>query len=179
MSKKEFDEFLEKVTDNSSEEAINWSVKRDEWLQSLSEFYGQISGFLAEYEKAGKVRHASSNHEIFEEYIGRYSVPVVEIGFGKHQVVLQPVGTNLIGAKGRVDLIGAYGTVKFVLVNKDAQGPRIKVDIWGDGEEPSQENHEEQAIEWNWKISTPPPNMQYISLTQDTFFSALMGVVDV
>jgi hypothetical protein len=36
---------------------------------------------------------------------------------------------------------------------------------------------EPKDIEWDWKIATPPPRIQYINLEQDTFLEALMEVV--
>lgn len=94
-----------------------------------------------------------------------------------HKVKLEPIGTNLIGAKGRVDLIGKNGTIRFVLVNKNSSGPKIKVNIWIEGEEPPKQEEVSKILEWEWKISTPPPRIKYIEFNQETFLSALMEVV--
>ncbi len=178
MSKKDFDEFISmqgKV--ETDEKPINWDVKRDEWLNYLSQFYKQIESFLKEYVSGGKVQYSYSEKAIFEEYIGDYTVQVLNIKLGSHKVKLEPIGTNLFGAKGRVDLIGANGDVKFVLVNKNSSGPKIKVNIQINGEEPPGKDNEPQVDEWDWRIATPPPRVKYINLNQDTFLESLMEVV--
>ena len=76
-----------------------------------------------------------------------------------------------------MDLIGANGKVKFVLVDKTSSRPRIKVTVWVSGDKPPEEAEEKKEIEWGWKIATPPPRIQYIDLEQDTFLDALMEVV--
>ena len=179
MSKKDFDNFINKQAElKAAEKPINWNVQRDEWLEYLSQFYNKIEKFLAEYLTAGKVVYNYSEIKMFEEYIGSYSAWVLNIELGSHKVKLEPIGTNLIGGtKGRVDLIGANGKIKFVLVNKNSSGPKIKVDIWIEGEKSPEKKDKPMVIEWNWKISTPPPRIQYINFEQDTFLEAIMEVV--
>lgn len=178
MSKKDFDAFISKqVKAKPDETPINWDARRDEWLDCLSSFYKNIEGFLEEYVHDEKVVHYYTEKSIFEEYIGSYSVQVLNIELGSHKLKLEPIGTNLIGAKGRVDLIGANGKVKFVLVNKKLSGPKIKVSVWIEGEEPSEKDEEPTVVEWDWKIATSPPRIKYVNLEQDTFLEALMEVV--
>jgi hypothetical protein len=69
--------------------------------------------------------------------------------------------------------IHTTGKVKFVLVNKNASTP--KINVWIKGEQPPKE--EAKIIQWDWKIATPPPRIQYINLQQDTFLNALMELV--
>lgn len=180
MSKKNFDDFINKQLDtkNNIEKTINWDSKREEWLKYLAEFYETIKTFLNEYATAGKLSYQYSKKDIFEEYIGSYPVDVLDIKLGEQKVRLEPIGTNLIGAKGRVDLIGANGKIKFVLVNKNASSSQIKVNVWIDGEDfPKEEKEPQEIVEWCWKIATPPPRIQYINLEQDTFLEALIEVV--
>ena len=53
---------------------------------------------------------------ISEDPIGSYPVEEMHIQIKNKEVVLDPIGTNIIGAKGRVDMKGSAGIVKFVLV---------------------------------------------------------------
>ncbi len=178
MSKKNFDKFISKQAKTRSDETpIDWEAKRNEWLDQLSNFYKKIEAFLEEYVKDGKIVHKYTEKTIFEEYVGAYSVQVLNIELGNHKLNLEPIGTNLIGAKGRVDLIGANGKVKFVLVNKNSSEPKIKVSVWIEGEESPKKDEEPSVIEWGWKIATSPPRIKYINLEQDTFLEALMEVV--
>jgi hypothetical protein len=178
MSKIDFDEFINnQIETKSDENPIDWDMKRDEWLESLSKFYNKVETFLEEYVKDEKVKLLDEDKKIFAEYIGEYSVRILNIELGSHKLKLEPIGTNLIGAKGRVDLIGANGTVKFVLVNKNSASPETKINIWIKGEEPPGKDDEPEVIEWDWKISTPPPRIRYINLEQETFLDALMEVM--
>jgi hypothetical protein len=163
MSKKDFDDFINKqAAKKSQEEPINWDNQRDEWLNYLSEYYSKAEEFLKEYIEDNKVSIKYTDKEIYEEYIGGYTVKVLNIELAGHKVKLEPIGTNLIGAKGRVDLIGKNGTIRFVLVNKNSSGPKIKVNIWIEGEEPPKQEEVSKILEWEWKISTPPPRIKYI-----------------
>ena len=178
MSKKAFDEFINKqVREKYDSKPVDWNARRDEWLDDLAKFYQKVEGFLAEYVKEKKLAINYTEETIFEEYIGSYSARTLNIELGHHKLRLEPVGTIIIGARGRVDLIGANGTVKFVLVNKQSSGPKIKVDVWIEGEEPPEKSDGSEVIEWEWKIATPPPNIKYINLEQDTFLEALMEVI--
>lgn len=178
MSKKEFNEFISKQTKViSDEKSIDWDFEKDEWLQQLSKFYKKVEGFLEEYLKNKKVLLNYTEKEIFEEYIGSYSVKVLNIELGNHKIKFEPIGTNLIGAKGRVDLIGANGQIKFILVDKNLSAPNIKVSVWIKGEELPEKNKDLKVVEWDWKIATSPPGMLYINLDEDTFLDALMEVV--
>ncbi|KAF3984756.1 MAG: hypothetical protein HFP81_00560 [Methylococcales symbiont of Hymedesmia sp. n. MRB-2018] len=176
MSKKDFDKFISKQAE-PDDTSIDWGSKKNKWINHLSNFYERIEVFLEEYVKDGKVVHKYTEKTLFEEYIGNYSVRVLNIELGNHKVRLEPIGTILIGAEGRVDLIGANGKVKFVLVNKNSSGPKIKVSVWVEGEDPPEKDVEPAVVELDWKIATPPPNIKYINLEQDTFLEVLMEVL--
>jgi hypothetical protein len=45
---------------------------------------------------------------------------------GRQEIVMTPIGTLLIGAKGRVDVVGPAGRARLVLVNSQASGPTIR-----------------------------------------------------
>ena len=156
MSKKDFDKFLDKqVKLKQTEKTVDWNLKRDKWLNNLTNFYNQINIFLEEYVSKNKIKCIPENISIFEDNIGNYTAKSLNIEMGNRKAKLQPIGTNVICAKGRVDLIGPNGKVKFVLVNK---------------------NPEKSDLEW--EIATPPPQIEYIDLKQDTFLDALMEVTD-
>jgi hypothetical protein len=92
---------------------------------------------------------------------------------------MTPIGTLLIGAKGRVDVVGPAGRARLVLVNSIASGPtiRVTVSIGGKPEPPTAEV-EPKEITWEWKIATSPPAIRYIELTQESLFRALMEVAN-
>lgn len=176
--KKTFDEFVVSQTAQAKESEIDWDKRRDEWLQKLEQFYGLVESFLREYIDNQQIQIAYDSKRIVEEYIGAYDARTASIVVGKNKICLDPIGTNLIAAKGRVDMNGPNGKVKFVLVDKDAPAPSISVRVWIEGEEPPPEQPKKEVVEWAWKIGTPPPRIRYIELTQETFFDALMEVAN-
>lgn len=182
MSKKDFDNFIEQQNNQSiNEPPVDWDKIREEWLTNLNKFYDLIKFFLVEYEKLGNLSYQFSNKDIFEEYIGNYPVKVLELLIlGKHKVRLEPIGTNIISADGRVDLIGANGKIKFVLVPKNYSAPspiKVIIKVEGEQETENKEIKTPEKVELAWKIATPPPRIKYIDLEQDTFFDALLEVV--
>lgn len=178
MTKEKFDEFVAKQSSETKESEIDWSKKQDEWLEYLKKFYKKIEFYLQKYISREQIRITYGSKKISEEYIGAYEVSTAIICIGKNQVRLDPIGTNLIGAKGRVDMIGPNGKVKFVLVDKEASAPRISFQVWVQGEEPPPKADKPPKIEWVWKISTPPPRIKYVELNPESFFDAFMEVAN-
>lgn len=178
MSNRTFDEFVEKQAKSSQEVKIDWSKKLEDWKEYLNSFYETVERFLEPYISTDKIKIEKADVELQEEYIGVYTVSRLLIRIGGNEVLLKPIGTNLIAAKGRVDMIGPKGQVKFVLVPKDSSGPKITVQTWVEGEEPPPKPKQREVSEWAWKIATPPPRITYIELEEESFQSAMMEVVN-
>ena len=177
MGNIDFQAFITAKKQNALDEVkIYWGKKRDEWLQSLNEIYAQFKNWLNNFEDSDVISLEYKNKEINEEHIGIYSANKMIITIASEQILLEPIGTLLIGAKGRIDMKGKNGTIKFVLVPKQSGGPSIKVDI-ATGDEPKPEEKKGVQIEWEWKIATPPPSIKYIELDSDSFSDALLEVI--
>ena len=126
---KKFDEFVERQSADNPDTHLDWVAKKQEWLKKLELFFDQIESFLKPYIDQQKITLQFGKKEIWEEFIGQYQAKVAWITLGKQQIRLEPIGTNLIGAKGRVDMIGPCGKVKFVLVGSTASAPKISVKV--------------------------------------------------
>jgi len=176
MTNKAFDDFVAKQTSETQRSQLDWSKERDEWLRYLEKFYKKVESFLHDYLSKGQIKIDYVTKKISEEYIGVYEVKSAIIQLGRNQIRLDPIGTNLIGAKGRVDMIGPNGEVKFLLVRRHAPPP--KVSILPPGMQRAPEPEEPTRIEWSWKIATSPPPIKYIELQQESFFDALMEVAN-
>jgi len=70
----------------------------------------QILGFLREYIKAGTISYGFTEIELNEPDIGIYLAKRMDIKIGRQSVSLVPLGTMLIGCKGRVDAQGPAGS---------------------------------------------------------------------
>lgn len=176
-----FDDFVNQQI-AKEEPSIDWTRRRDDWIRHLDEFYQLAEGFLQKYIDQGKVRITTATKQITEEHIGSYDVKSLEVQIGTIKVLLDPIGTLIVGAKGRVDMRregmdGPYGTVKFVLVPKTASSPTIRV-IVRDSSSETKDEPEPIVEEWAWKRRTPPPNVEYIELEEESFLSAIMEVAN-
>ena len=179
MGKKDLQEFIAAKKKNEKTKEIDWAQKKDEWLEKLNKLYTEIESWLNDLEQ-DVVSIKYIDKEINEEYIGMYTARKMILRIADEQVVLEPVGTLLIGAAGRVDMIGKNGKVKFVLVPESSKGVQIKVTIKAEGKPEKGAKEDEQNTikeDWVWKIATPPPSIKYVEIDSDSFSDALLEVI--
>jgi len=175
----DFGEFVKsQQTASAKGELVDWAKEREDWLGHLQELYDQTESFLAEYTKTGEIKLHYRDIELNEENIGSYSARQMILKIGRQEITMTPVGTLLIGAKGRVDVVGPAGRTRLVLVNSAAPAPTIRVNVSiGKIEHPAVAAAPKE-IRWAWKIASSPPAIQYIELTQESLFQALMEVAN-
>ena len=179
MANSDFNAFIEEqTTPPTGEPDVDWEQEREEWLQYLDQFYRLVEEFMGEYVNRGKVGLRRGSKALNEEFIGEYSATAMAMDIGRNSVIFDPVGTNLIGAKGRVDMRGAKGVVKFVLVPEDAttMGWQVHVTV---GANPVPDLKPVKPVgKWEWKIATQPPKVRCVELCRDSFQDAVMEVVN-
>jgi hypothetical protein len=181
MTRDDFRDFVEKNSqEQKTTERIDWSKQREEFLSHISRLYLEIQGFLKEFIDSGKIVMKPSDISLSEEFVGSYKAPRMTILIGNKEVTLTPIGTNLIAAKGRIDMKGRNGiVVKIVLVDSRMKGLRdhIKAStrMAGAAEiaEPKTEAESTQ-IEWKWRLLTAPPTSKYLEMNESNFLEALM-----
>jgi len=149
-------------------ERVDWAKERDDWLGHLRELYDKTESFLAEYIKTGEIKRSYRDIPLNEENIGSYSAPQMILKIGRQEITMTPVGTLFFFTKGRVDVEGPAGRTRLLLVDSEASGPPRKVPV----------EAAPRDIKWAWKIATRPPTIQYIELTQESLFQALMEVAN-
>lgn len=176
--KSEFDAFV-KRQQQAAHEPVDWARERDEWLNHLDQLYETIKSFLKDYITSGAINLLYKEIPLNEENIGSYTARQMRLKIGPQEITLKPIGTLLIGAKGRVDVVGPAGQTRFVLVNKEASRPRIKVTTAVNGQQDvSSPKESPKPSIWTWKIATAPPRVEYIELTPASLYRALMEVVN-
>ncbi len=180
MTKEEFKKVLDqKVRAAKEAPKIDWNAERREWLENLACFYRKVEEYLAEFQNEGKVKLEKSTVTVTEDHLGQYEAECMSIQIGDDEVKLIPIGTLLLGAKGRVDMVGPAGTAKFVLTEKHSKGIRISVTVRGEAKGAQEAAPPPTARdEFVWKLATPPPKVRLIELRPETFFSALTEVVN-
>jgi hypothetical protein len=183
MVKSSFDEFVARQNASASEiTEINWGQQRDEWLTYLDELYGIVEDFLKDYLASGQIARSYRNVELNEENIGTYAARELVLKIGRQEIDFKPVGTLLIGMKGRVDVRGPAGSATLVLVNSRAEGVRslihITAHVVGRPEPPPTPPAPPTEITWEWKIFGRPPEGRFLPLTRESLFDMLMEVAN-
>jgi hypothetical protein len=184
MDTKDFDEFVRRQQSAVSVAAveINWEKERDEWLGHLNRLYSKIESFLSKYVSSGQIRYEYRSIELNEENIGSYAAKQMVLRIGRQEVDIVPIGTLLIGSKGRVDVSGPAGKAQLLLVDRKAPGAasvffRVKIGAGGQLLAAS-ESPQNPKIEWEWRILTRPPERRFIEITQEAFFDLIMEVAN-
>lgn len=179
MHSKNFDEYVRSQMDvPPAGPPVDWNKERDEWLGHLNGLYEAIESFLSKYVSSGQVRFQYESIELNEEQIGSYSARQMVLRIGKQEVRLVPIGTLLIGFKGRVDAVGSSGKAQIVLVDSRVSDLKSLVHVSiGVGENPpALPNKAPGELRWEWKILTRPPERRLVELNQESFFELIMEV---
>ena len=171
------EEFLKKKKKSMEQNKISWEEEKQKWMEQIETFYKQLQSFLNPLQNKGLITIEFEEMIIQEEYFGEYSTKKLNVTFPDQRVVIEPIGNNIIGAMGRIDMIGKTGSLSFLLVDEEADGPKITVD-YGNRVLEASGKYKNRQIVYVWKIVTPPPNVKYIQLNDDSFSDALLGVID-
>ncbi|MDC5602460.1 hypothetical protein OFM92_05865 [Acinetobacter baumannii] len=177
MSRKDFEKFLKDNANKYSreEKEVDWEKQKKEWLEFIEIFYNQVKEWLKPYIKQGSLSISFSEKNITEDHIGSYIVNKMDISLAGATLTLDPIGTLLIGTKGRIDLSGPKGSVKFILTDMNSKGFNISFKVLSDNEK-----HEPITdINWTWKIiDRNSTGIKFIDFNENNFFASLMGLVN-
>ncbi|MGE8183845.1 hypothetical protein [Pseudomonas mandelii] len=172
-----FEDFVRQLNESAGvgDGGIDLVAEKEMWFKKADEFYSLVRDSLDEYTSTGMASLDFVNISLSEELLGTYSMKEARISLGRQIVKLTPVGTFLVGARGRIDMKGPKGLARFVVVPPGTREPRIRVSF---GEKPTPSEPVAPPETWIWKIATPPPRITYIDVTKESFREALMGVVN-
>ena len=121
--------------------------------------------------------------EITEEQVGTYQAKSMTIAIGRKTVKLEPIGTFLVGTKGRVDVVGPSESGRLTLLDKDvknlSQLIRVSVRIVGKSPVPPPPPQKDPStIQWVWRIVTRPPKVGIVEMTKENFLDLLAEVAN-
>lgn len=179
MAAETFDEFVKQRTDRArqSAEVSNSKETLADWLRELDALYSAMEGYLQSYTESGQIKIERHPVQLTEEYLGTYEAEALAMSIGNDEVIVQPVGTRVIGSCGRVDLSGPRKTLRIVLLEKG--GPTMKITISGTGgpsETSSQSLVRGEVDRRGWYFATPPPAATVTAFDEDSFRDAIMDV---
>jgi hypothetical protein len=195
MASRDFDQFLKhQQAGASASAAFDWEREKGEWLARLGELYSTIESLLGKYLSTGQIGLAYKNIELNEQDIGSYDAREMILKIGRQDVTLRPIGTMLIGFKGRVDVEGPAARRQIALVDSKALGlsDLVRVSVRGSRpphtkKAPTSEEKISQVtgvldgkkIEWAWRIISPPPERRFLEITHESLFELIMDVASV
>lgn len=179
METKEFERFVASQQETNVDAKFDRAQVRDEWLSELASLYMKIAGFLQDYISAGSISYGYTKIELTEQEIGTYTANRMDISIGRQLISLVPVGTFLVGCKGRVDAEGSAGRAQILLVNERAKSAadlvRVRANMKGSA---SPSPPEQQPISWAWKIVTTTAPKRFVDLDKESFFALLMEIAN-
>jgi len=112
-------DFLRARKQQATSQEIDWQAKKDTWLRSVETLYGLVQEMLRDSIASKDVAIRTFDTQVTEDFVGTYSIPVLEMTVGTERVEFRPKGVTVIGASGRVDVRGERDTVTLL---KDPQG---------------------------------------------------------
>ena len=183
MNRKEFDRFVQhKQEEQAAAASFDDRKQLAEWYEYVDQLYEAVTVYVQRYINTGSIRIEYKIIQINEEFSGPYEMRSMLLHIGASVVVFEPIGTMLIGSKGRVDVRGPRGTARLSLINKKFEDARqmiqVRVSPPGQPASAAEPPPKLEEIEWVWKIMAPAPLLKFIPLTEDTFFDIILGVAD-
>lgn len=92
-----------------------WGERRRQWIDAVEHLYQKVTGeLLAESIAQRLVTVSRDVKEVEEEYLGKYQIPELILEVSGETVRFSPKGRNIIGAEGRVDLVGELDAMTLV-----------------------------------------------------------------
>lgn len=156
--------FLRDQLQSTDEQKHDWDVRRQEFVAAAQDLLSQVQDLLRPLADQGLVRFVPTTAELSEWHAGRYTAPGLVASLGSAEVRLTPVGAEIAGAYGRVDLEGPQGEVPLLWLPAEAPGP-------------GPNSRRAKDIKRTWRLAVSAPRAQYIELNRDSLSSAIMGVL--
>jgi hypothetical protein len=97
-------EKLEKINKVSSLENVDIEKVKQEWFDRVNTLYTQTKDWFKSYITDGLFVIVEKDKKINEEHLGSYTIIQLEYEFGEHSLVFEPMGRNILGAWGRIDV---------------------------------------------------------------------------
>lgn len=97
---------------------VDWNAERDWWLDQLRELHAKIRSWLSALVAQGLVTIQDAPMRLSEEHIGVYAANALVLTFTNQAIVLEPKGTIIVGARGRIDVFlrGSRGSQVVMLL---------------------------------------------------------------
>jgi hypothetical protein len=117
-----FTQFLRSKKAEEQAEGENLQRRKSEWLRSLEKLFSKIEEWLSEPVSQDLIKLGRETVALDEYKLGTYNAPRLVLQVGHETVYVEPVGSIIIGAKGRVDVKRGGTSFKLILTHEDKWG---------------------------------------------------------
>lgn len=108
---------LQKLNGYKSANTIDWEKIKTDWQAEIETTLNETKIWFQSYIESELFRVVETEKSITEEYLGTYKVKQLEYEFGTFRLVFEPMGINIMGAMGRIDVyLRGRKTDKYILV---------------------------------------------------------------
>lgn len=113
---RELAKLLERKRDQiQSARRIDWDDRRDQFLAAVDALYQWVEAELAEAIADRTIQTQRRPKNLTESFLGTYSVDDLILFVGDEQVRFSPRGRNIVGAEGRIDVVGERSEATLLL----------------------------------------------------------------
>ncbi len=147
MGKEQLQDFFRQKSQKQSD--VNWQARLDEYLRALSSLHAEILNLLAAPRGEGLMKADAETIRVNDKFVGPYDATVLVLRVGDERVEFVPKGMNIVGAAGRVDLVGEMGQ-RMLVVQPGAR--------WG-------------------LVASRTPTLKVMPLDEDSLLDALRSVM--
>ena len=84
---------------------FDWNRRREQWVNKFDELLQSAEVYFSPLAEKNLVKLVRYQLTINEENIGIYNIPGLRILINRFEFLIEPMGTLLIGAYGRADLV--------------------------------------------------------------------------
>jgi len=122
---------LKRLAEASAAQKEEWDRVREEWIAEVTRLYSDVKGWVQTWQEKGYLTASESHIELSEEHLGDYEIPKLELTAGTEAIVFEPVGRNILGALGRIDLYlrGFKSDARMLVWLEDVEGKR-RWELW-------------------------------------------------
>ena len=94
---------------------INWDMKREQWVKDVTSLMNDIKRWC-DKKQWQVVKH---DKQMSEAYLGSYTVPMLMIVTPNGKFNVDPIGRNIVGAEGRVDINAIPSLNRMLLIHNE------------------------------------------------------------
>lgn len=99
---------------NSKHEPVDWESRKRWWLGKIEELYGNIEKWCQPL----SIHLDKFDITVQEQFIGNYITQKLAFNIGNTAFLFVPIGRNIIGGRGRVDILYRDSRSKLILLAK-------------------------------------------------------------